>query len=146
VICRPHSLFAELSLGGIAKEMYVSDAEDLLAKLHPDSAAQQMRFDLILELVDDVRRLDDQIKASHRRIKMAVRASGSSVTEIYGVGPIHAAALIGHSGDVRRFANRDAYASNNGSAPIELSSGEGSCTGSLSERIANSITPCTWRR
>ena len=31
--------------------------------------------------------------------------------------------MIGYSGDVRRFANRDAYASYNGTAPIERSSG-----------------------
>jgi transposase len=123
VICRLHSLFAELSPGGIAKEMYVSDAEELLAKVKPESPVQQMRFDLVLELIDDVRRLDDQIKASHRRIRLAVRASGTSVTELYGVGPIHAAQLIGYSGDVRRFANRDAYASYNGTAPVERSSG-----------------------
>jgi transposase len=123
VICRLHSLFAELSPGGIAKEMYVSDAEALLAKVRPDSPAQQMRFDLILELLDDVRRLDDQIKTSHRRIRVAVKASGTSVTDVYGVGPIHAAMVIGYSGDIRRFANRDAYASYNGTAPVEWSSG-----------------------
>ncbi len=103
--------------------MYVSDAETLLAKVSPQTPVQQMRFDLVLELLDDVRRLDSQIKASHRRIRMAVKASGTSVTDIYGVGPIHAAALIGNSGDIRRFANRDTYASYNGTAPIELSSG-----------------------
>jgi transposase len=123
VICRLHSLFAELAPGGIAKEMYVSDAETLLAKVSPQTPVQQMRFDLVLEVLDDVRRLDSQIKASHRRIRMAVKASGTSVTDIYGVGPIHAAALIGYSGDIRRFANRDTYASYNGTAPIELSSG-----------------------
>jgi len=123
VICRLHSLFAELSPGGIAKEMYVSDAEELLAKVRPESPAQQMRYDLVLELLDDVRRLDEQIKTSHRRIRLAVRASGTSVTEVYGVGPIHAAEVIGYSGDVRRFTNRDAYASYNGTAPIERSSG-----------------------
>ena len=37
------------------------------------------------------------------------------------MGPIHAASLIGYSGDIRRFANRDAYASYNGTAPIEFS-------------------------
>jgi transposase len=103
--------------------MYVSDAEALLAKVRPDSPAQQMRFDLVLELLDDVRRLDDQIKTSHRRIRQAVRASGTSLTDVYGVGPIHAAMVIGYSGDVRRFANRDAYASYNGTAPVERSSG-----------------------
>jgi transposase len=123
VICRLHSLFAELSPGGIAKEMYVSDAEAPLCKVCPGSPAQQMRFDIALELIDDVRRLDDQIKASHRRIRLAVKASGTSVTELYGVGPIHAAEIIGYSGDVRRFANRDAYASYNGTAPVERSWG-----------------------
>jgi transposase len=123
VICRLHSLFAELVPGGIAKEMYVSDAEAVLDKVTPASPAQQMRFELVLELIDDVRRLDAQIKDSHRRIRMAVKASRTSLTEIYGVGPIHAGSIIGYSGDIRRFANRDAYASFNGTAPIERSSG-----------------------
>ena len=70
-----------------------------------------------------MRRLDAQLKESHRRIRVAIKASGTSLTELYGVGPIIAATLIGYSGDVARFANRDAYASYNGTAPIEFSSG-----------------------
>jgi transposase len=123
VVCRLHAQLAELSPGGIAKELYVSDADSFMAKLNPVTPAQQMRYDLALELIDDVRRLDAQLKESHRRIKVAIKASGSSVTEIYGVGPIIAAQLIGYTGDVRRFANKDTYASYNGTAPIELSSG-----------------------
>ncbi len=110
VICRLHSLCAELVPGGIAKEMYVSDAEALLEKVTPETPVQQMRYDLVLELLDDVRRLDTQTKESHRRIRMAVRASGTSVTEIYGVGPIHAATIIGYSGmgqDCRLLAGSD---------------------------------------
>ena len=138
-----HSLFAELVPGGIAKEMYVSDAEALLVKLSPESPAQQMRDDLALELLDDVRHLDAQIKDSHRRIRMAVKASGTSVTDIYGVGPIHAGTIIGYSGDIGRFANRDAYASSNGTAPIERSSG-GRVVHRLSlGAIASSTTPST---
>ena len=120
---RLHSLISEVAPGGIAKEMYVSDAEALLAKVSPASPAQQMRVDLILELLDDVRRLDTQTKGSHRRIRLAVKASATSVTEVYGVGPVHAASLIGYSGDIARLANRDAYASYNGTAPTEFSSG-----------------------
>jgi transposase len=122
VICRLHALFAELAPGGIAKEMYVSDAERLMAKVTPENPAQQLRYDLALELLDDVRRLDVQLKESHRRIRVAVKASGTSVTDIYGVGPIIAAELIGYSGNICRFANRDAYASYNGTAPVEFSS------------------------
>ena len=123
VVCRLHALLAELAPGGIAKELYVSDAERLIAKITPETPAEHVRYDLALELLDDVRRLDTQTKESHRRIRVAVKASGTSVTEIFGVGPIIAAQLIGYTGDVRRFANRDAFASYNGTAPIEWSSG-----------------------
>ena len=123
VVCRLHALLAELAPGGIAKEMYVSDADVLMAKLAPETPAQQIRYDLALELLDDVRRLDAQLKESHRRIRAAVKASGTSLTDLFGVGPIIAAQIIGYSGDVHRFANRDAYASYNGTAPVEFSSG-----------------------
>jgi transposase len=39
------------------------------------------------------------------------------------VGPVLAAVIVGHTGDVRRFATRHHYASYNGTAPIEASSG-----------------------
>ena len=128
VVCRLHVLLAEFAPGGIAKELYVSDADRLLAKITPETPAEQVRYDLALELLDDVRRLDAQTKESHRRIRIAGSASPSrhralSLTEPYGVGPIIAAQLIGYAGDVHRFANRDAFASYNGTAPIELSSG-----------------------
>ena len=83
VVCRLHSLFSEVAPGGIAKEVYVSDAETLLAKVTPESPAQQLRVDVILELLDEVRRLDLQTKESHRRIRLAVKASGTSVTEVW---------------------------------------------------------------
>ena len=57
-----------------------------------------MRFDLALELLDDVRRLDAQLKESHRRIEVAIKASGTSLTEIYKMGPDnrrHAHRLLG---------------------------------------------------
>jgi transposase len=123
VVCRLHSLVQELAPGGIAKEMNASDAEALLAKVQPTTPTEQVRHELACELLEDIRSLDAQLKASHKRIKEAVKASGTSVTALYGIGPIIAAELIGHSGDVRRFANRDAYASYNGTAPVEFSSG-----------------------
>lgn len=61
--------------------------------------------------------------ASHKRIRTAVTASGTTLTEVFGIGPIIAAMLIGFSGDISRFGNRDRYAAYNGTAPIEFSSG-----------------------
>jgi transposase len=123
VVSRLHAALASLSPGGISKELNASDAVRLLGGFDPVTPVEQTRYDLAMELLDDVRRLDVQLKESHKRIKTAVRASGTSLTELYGVGPILACALIGYTGDVRRFTTRDQFASYAGVAPIELSSG-----------------------
>jgi transposase len=122
-VCRMHALLLELDPGGVAKELYASDVDRFLAELSPTTTAEQVRYDLAVELLDDIRRLDTQLKASHKRIRTAVAASGTTLTDIFGIGPIIAAMLIGFSGDVSRFANRDRYAAYNGTAPIEFSSG-----------------------
>ena len=123
VVCRLHAALASLAPGGIAKELNASDADELLDRIQPATPVAQARHDLAVELLDDVRRLDAQLKESHRRIRVAVKASDTSLTELFGVGPIIACMLIGYTGDVRRFANRDQFAAYNGTAPIELSSG-----------------------
>ena len=70
-----------------------------------------------------MRRLDADIKATKGRIVVAVEASKTSLTDIYGVGSTVAALVIGHAGDVGRFTSRHQFASYNGTAPIEASSG-----------------------
>jgi transposase len=106
LICRLHNALADLAPGGIAKELYATDADQLLESYEPVTPIEHMRHQLAHELVDDVRRLDAWIKESHRRIRTAVRASKTSLTEVYGVGPVVACMVIGHTGDVGRFANR----------------------------------------
>jgi transposase len=146
VICRLHALLAELAPGGIAKEMYASEADTFMAKLRPETPAQQMRFDLALELLDDVRRLDAQLKESHRRIRVAIKASGTSLTEIYGVGPIIAATLIGYSGDITRFAAATRTPPTTARHPLSFLRGDESCIGCLVGAAASSTTLCTWLR
>jgi len=123
VVCRMHALLIELAGGGIAKEINASDVDRFLAGVTPATPVEQTRYDLAVELLDDIRRLDAQLKASHKRIRVAVRASGTSVTDLFGIGPIIAAALIGYTGDVSRFRSRDRFAAYNGTAPVEFSSG-----------------------
>jgi transposase len=62
-----------------------------------------------------------------------VAASSTTLREIFGVGPIVAALLIGFSGDPTRFATASRYAAYTGSAPIVFSSG-GRVTHRLSRR------------
>jgi transposase len=71
----------------------------------------------------DIRRYDRDIKANRVLIRRAVVASKTTVTDVYGVGPVVAALLVGYTGDIGRFASADHYAAYNGTAPIEVSSG-----------------------
>jgi transposase len=123
LVCRLHAAIADLLPGGIPKELYVSRATVLLEGLACQSPVEHTRRDLALELCEDVGRIDAQLKASHRRIRVAVQASGTSLTDLYGVGPVLACGIIGNTGDVHRFANQDQFAAYNGTAPVERSSG-----------------------
>jgi transposase len=73
--------------------------------------------------VADLVRLADQRREARRRIAAAVAASKTTVMELFGVGPIVAATVIGEVGDISRFPTRDHFAAYNGTAPIEASSG-----------------------
>jgi len=131
--CRLHALLVELVPGGISKEITVNRAGRLLESIRPSSAVEVTRHELALEHLDDLRRLDGQIGTLHKRMADAVKASQTTVTELFGFGPVGSALAIGHTRDVRRFASRDRFAAYNGTAPIEVSSG-GRLTHRLSRR------------
>jgi transposase len=124
VACRLHAVLCELVAGGVPDEIQAEKAALLLTKVKPESAVSVARVALAEELVDDLRRLDAQIKASRKRLDEAVVASGTTTTEVFGVGPVVAATVVGITGDIRRFANRDRFGAFNGTAPIEVSSGD----------------------
>jgi transposase len=122
-VCRLHALIAALTPGGVQRRISADGAASRLRAIHPESAVEVARKEMALELVADVRRLDKAITEVKKRTTAAVAASGTTVTEVYGVGPIVAALLIGHTGDITRFPTKGHYASYNGTAPIEASSG-----------------------
>src|SRR5205807_3721588 len=78
---------------------------------------------LALELLAEVRRTDTDLVELKRRIAASVKHSATTVTDVFGVGPIMAAYLVGYSGDIRRFPTAGHYARYNATAPIEASSG-----------------------
>ncbi|MBD0324156.1 MAG: IS110 family transposase [Aldersonia sp.] len=131
--CRLHALLVELVPGGISREITVNRAARLLESFTPTTPVEVTRHELAAEHLDDLRRLDDQLGALHKRMDDAVKASRTTVRELFGFGPVVSALAIGHTRDVRRFASRDRFAAYNGTAPIEVSSG-GRLTHRLSRR------------
>jgi len=123
VACRLHAVLCELIPGGLGKEICADQADQLLREATPCGAVAQARAELAAELVADLRRVDDLLRETKKKLAAAVRASGTSLTEIFGVGPVIAATVIGDVRDVSRFASKDRLAAYNGTAPIEVSSG-----------------------
>jgi transposase len=121
--CRLHALLIELVPGGISKEITVNAAQALLDRIAPTNPVARIRHDLACEHLEDLRHLDAQMRASKRRLEAAVRASNTTVTDIFGVGPVVAAMVIGHARNIDRFADRDHFAAYAGTAPIEFASG-----------------------
>jgi transposase len=121
--CRLHALLMELVPGGMAASMTVTRANTLIDSVDADDPMVRHRVEVARELVDDLVHYDRQRAASKRRLRAAVAASGTSLGDIAGVGPVTAAMLLGQTGDVTRFPTAAHFASYNATAPIEASSG-----------------------
>jgi transposase len=123
VVCRLHAVLCELVPGGVAKKIIAAHAARLLDTITPPDAVAAARWELAAALVEDLRRIDGQLRETKKKLDTAVRASGTSLTGLFGVGPVTAAVIIGEVRDVSRFKNSDRFAAYNGTAPIEVSSG-----------------------
>jgi len=121
--CRLHALVLEVAAGGIGTKISVAKACELLDRVNVADPATTFRVLIARELVDDITRLDQSLAASKKRIATQVAASGTSLTDIVGIGPIGAATIIAYTGDVTRFPTKGHYATYNATAPIETSSG-----------------------
>jgi len=123
VACRLHQVLCELVPGGVPGEISAGQAVRLLASVTPAGAVEAARWELAAELTEDLRGLDARIRQTRTKAAAAVRAAGTCLTGLFGVGPVIAAAVIGDVRHVSRFGNRDRFAAYNGTAPIEVSSG-----------------------
>jgi transposase len=123
VACRLHQVLCELVPGGMAGEITAGQAARFLQSVTPAGAVDAARWELAAELTEDLRGIDGRIRETRKKAATAVAAAGTSLTGLFGVGPVIAAAVIGDVGHVSRFANRDRFAAYNGTAPIEVSSG-----------------------
>ncbi len=123
VACRLHAVLCELVPGGVAKEITAAHAARILERAEPSGAVAQARRELAAEFPGDLRRLDAQLRDTKKKLAAAVKASGTTVTDVFGGGPVVAGTVIGAIADVSRFGSRDHFAACNGTAPVEVSSG-----------------------
>ena len=116
-------MLCELVPGGVPEQITAGRAEKILAQIRPADAAGTARCELAAALLADLRHLNGQRREVKKKLAAAVKATGTTVTTVFGVGPVIAATVIGDVVTVARFPARDHFAAYNGTAPVEVSSG-----------------------
>jgi transposase len=105
------------ALPKLTRAQHLSDARRMLRGL------AWVRVSIARARLGRLHQLDKEIAGLAAQITEIVTATGTSLLEIRGVGPVTAGKILGETGDVTRFRDRNAYASGNGTAPIPVSSG-----------------------
>jgi transposase len=146
VVCRLHAVLCELVPGGISKAITAGQAAQVLGSVTPPDAVAAARCELAAAFIEDLRGIDARIRETRNKLTAAVQAAGTSLTGLFGVGPVVAAVVIGDVRDVSRFAGRDNFAAYDGTAPIEVSSGQRKVHRLSRRGNRRSTTPSTWWR
>ena len=121
MICQ---LLADLIPGGAKKALSAAKARVLLGRVRPRDRAGQARRRVAAELIADLERVYQRKKAADRELIAALKATGTTLMSLEGIGPSGAARLLVEVADITRFPDRGHFASWNGTAPIDASSGD----------------------
>jgi hypothetical protein len=92
--------------------------------VRPRDIAGKARRRVAAELIGDLERIYARKKAANKELKELVAETGTTLMDLHGIGPSGAARLLVEVGDITRFPNRAHFASWNGTAPIDASSGD----------------------
>ena len=124
MVSQLHQLLLELVPGGAKRDLSAAQAKVLLATVRPRDAAGKARRRVAAELIADLERIYARKKAANKELKALVEATGTSLMDLDGIGPSGAARLLVEISDITRFPSKAHFASWNGTAPIDASSGD----------------------
>ena len=121
---RLNRLMSELIPGGVPVKKSVPQYQTMLVGVRPRDPVRATLRRLAAEQLVDLVRLDTRLKALKAELKDEIVASGSHLMDLPGIGPAGAARILADVGDVRRFPDRNHFASWTGTAPVDASSGD----------------------
>jgi len=124
MVSQLHQLLLELIPGGAKKDLSARQARALLAKVRPRDAVGKTRRRVAAELISDLERIYARKKAANKELNELLEQTGTGLLDLNGIGPSGAARLLVEVGDITRFPNKAHFASWNGTAPIDASSGD----------------------
>lgn len=109
---------------------YEKRIPNLAAKKHLAAVMSLLRGDrsvraqIVRDRIDELRALDRRIAEVTKQIADKVMTSGTTLTQLTGIGFVLAAKILGEAGDVTRFRSKASFAMFTGTAPLEASSGK----------------------
>jgi transposase len=121
-VCRLHRELLVLIPGGANRRLTAAAARNLLASIRPRDEVDRLRKQLARDQLTDLVAIDKRVTGINAEIRAAVRATGTRLTRIAGIGPVNAAMVLGEVADVARFASRHHFAAYNGTAPAQWGS------------------------
>ena len=119
-----HQLLLELIPGGAKKDLSAAQAKVLLASVRPRDVVGKARRRVAAELIADLERIYQRKKAANKELNALLAQTGTRLTDLNGMGPSGAARLLVEVGDIARFPSKAHFASWNGTAPLDASSGD----------------------
>jgi len=99
-------VLCDLVPGGHPKQITAAHAARILEQAAPSGAVAVARAELAAEFLADLRHLDAQLRDTRKKLAAAVKASGATLTDVFGIGPVNAGTIIGDAAQVSRFPGR----------------------------------------
>ena len=106
MVAQLHQLLLELIPGGAKKDLSAAQAKALLAKVRPRDVVGKTRRRVAAELIGDLERIYARKKAANKELTALLAETGTTLTDLPGIGPSGAARLLVEIGDITRFPNR----------------------------------------
>ncbi|URM99082.1 transposase [Actinomadura madurae] len=129
-INRLHTLLTKLVPAGLPRKLTADIAARALRGVRPQSVLGGTLRALSADLVTEIRRLDRRVSAVTEQISAAVADSGTTLTELHGIGELLTAKILARTAGVDRFRSAPprslpTAASRRWTPPPETSNGTG---------------------
>lgn len=121
---RLHAVMNMLILAGAPRQLSADTAAKMLRRVHADDGLTVTRRLIAVDLIAEIRRLDKRISIVTTRITTQTGATGTTLTQVCGIGPLTAARILARTGSIYRFPTQNHFAAYAGAAPREVSSGD----------------------
>lgn len=121
---RAHAILSQMRPGYSAAVPRLVGMKNITAARELMKADLGVRAEILRDALERLQELESAAAAIKKQIDCLVKKTGTTLTEIAGVGPITAGRILGEVRDVHRLAGQGEFGMLTGTAPVPASSGK----------------------